>query len=126
MSRQPISQATLLEDPDLSVDKLRSIGSMFENQCAQFVGCLYGSALNRGLDPFYANGNLAGSAFKKAGRSLRKWMADGSVYVALHQGATEPSKLPPFCPSADRFAFPSSRDLKNSCITSGLTAHARG
>jgi hypothetical protein len=53
---------------------------MFENQCAQFVGCLYGSALNRGPDPFYANGNLAGSAFKKAGRSLRKWMADGSVY----------------------------------------------
>ena len=74
---------------------------MFENQCAQFVGCLYGSALNRGLHPFYANGNPAGSAFKKAGRSLRKWMADGSVYVALHQGATDNpklSKLPPFWP----------------------------
>jgi hypothetical protein len=79
-----------------------------------------------GLDPFYANGNLAGSAFKKAGRSLRKWMADGKVYFALHQGATEtPNRAS--ClhfASADRFAFPSSRDLKNSCITSGLAAHA--
>jgi hypothetical protein len=79
---------------------------MFENQCAQFVGwqfvgCLFGSALNRGLHPFYANGNPAGSSFKKALRSLRKWMADGRVFVALYQGATDntkPSKLPPFWP----------------------------
>jgi hypothetical protein len=80
------------------------------------VGCLYGSALNRGLDPFYANGNLAGSAFKKAGRSLRKLMADGSVYVAPHQAATE-TPLPT--------ALPSRAAGTCSCITSGLAAHAR-
>jgi hypothetical protein len=80
---------------------------MFENQCAQFVGCLYGSALNRGPDPFYANGNLAGSA----------WMADGSVYQT-EQAASILPLCRPLCLSEQQ-------GLEKQLNHLGLAAHAR-